>query len=66
MRPVDGAVATTKSHRLSCNLAAVMVIKKGSYLEEDRGSGGIRSDVGLIIGQFRCFFPVYFYIGIKG
>ena len=37
-----------------------MVVKKqGSYLKEDRGSGGIRSELGLIVGRLRHnFAPV--------
>ena len=47
--------------------AAVMVVKKqGSYLEEDRGSGGIRSELGLVGGQLRYkFTPIHSYTGIK-
>ena len=37
--------------------AAVMVVKKhDSHLKEDRGSGGIKSELGLIRGQVRFFF----------
>ena len=37
----------------------MVVRKQGSYLEENRGSGGIRSELGLIGGQSKCFFLPY-------
>ena len=39
-----GAAAATKSHLLVEATAVVMVVRKqGSYLEENEGSGGIKS-----------------------
>ena len=32
----------------------------------ERGSGGTRSELGLIGGQIRCFFPdIHSHVGIK-